>query len=93
MTKKAKRLEKVRQNPKTVSYEDLKLVLEDQGFQLDRSSGSHFHFILEIEGNVFRISVPYQRPFIKAAYIRESLKVIEQIQDIKSEQEADDEQN
>jgi predicted RNA binding protein YcfA (HicA-like mRNA interferase family) len=44
VSKRRKRLEKLRQNPKDVSFDDLRKVLEDFGFELVRSCGSHFAF-------------------------------------------------
>jgi hypothetical protein len=48
MSKRQKRLEKVRQNPKNVSFETLKTLLEDYGFEHIRTSGSHHTFIAVI---------------------------------------------
>jgi len=39
MTKRQKRLQKLRQNPKDVSFEELRQVLEDHGFVLDHATG------------------------------------------------------
>lgn len=67
MSKRKKRLERLRQNPKNVSFEDLQLVLEDYGFKLKRSSGSHHSFQLTISGEVRLLVVPYRRP-VKPVY-------------------------
>jgi predicted RNA binding protein YcfA (HicA-like mRNA interferase family) len=44
MTKRQKRLERIRQNPKAVSFQDLRQLLEDYGFKMRRISGSHYIF-------------------------------------------------
>ncbi|NOG64330.1 MAG: hypothetical protein HND46_13000 [Chloroflexi bacterium] len=44
MSKKEKRLQKIRQNRKNVSFEELAQVLEDWGFLFVRSKGSHHRF-------------------------------------------------
>ncbi len=41
MTKREKRLEKIRRNPKNVSKEELDLVLTDYGFVRREGKGSH----------------------------------------------------
>ncbi len=79
MTKREKRLAKIKQNPKDVSFDDLKLVLEDYGFELLRSSGSHHSFKIIINGVSHLFVVPYRRP-VKVVYVREALDLIEQIQ-------------
>jgi len=78
MTKRDKRLQKMRQNPKNVSFEDLKSVLEDFGFDLVRSSGSHHSFNVTIAGEPRLFVVPYQRP-VKSVYVREALQLIDEI--------------
>ncbi|MBL1136225.1 MAG: hypothetical protein D8M56_13030 [Chloroflexi bacterium] len=44
LSKKEKRLQKIRQNRKNVSFEELAQVLEDWGFLFVRSKGSHHRF-------------------------------------------------
>lgn len=41
MTKRDKRLQKLRQNPRQVSFEEIKQVLEDYGYIHVRTQGSH----------------------------------------------------
>lgn len=87
MTKREKRLQKLRQNPKNVSFEDLQTVLEDFGFELIRSSGSHHSFSITISGEPHLLVVPYHRP-VKSIYVREALKLIDLM-----EQESEEEDN
>lgn len=88
MTKREKRLRKIRQNPKNVSFEDLRKVLEDFGFELKRSSGSHHSFSIIIEGEPHLLVIPYRRP-VKTVYVREALKLIDHL--IEEEREENDE--
>ena len=73
-----KRLERIRQNPKNVSLEQLRQVLEDYGFSLDRVVGSHYIFRLKLKGELIRFSVPYRKP-VKVVYINDALKIIDEI--------------
>ena len=41
MSKKTKRLDSIRNNPKDVSFSELCLVLEDHGFNVRSGKGSH----------------------------------------------------
>ena len=45
MTKTDKKNQKIRRNPKNVKFQNLVSWLEDNGFSLDRVSGSHHVFI------------------------------------------------
>jgi hypothetical protein len=77
MSKKEKLVQKIRNNPKTVSFEDLDSVLTWYGFvKRSSSSGtSHVYYTL----GVYQISVPYRRPHVKATYVRQVLDILDQI--------------
>ncbi len=45
MTKTDKKNQKIRNNPNDVKFQDFILWLEDNGFSLDRISGSHHIFV------------------------------------------------
>jgi predicted RNA binding protein YcfA (HicA-like mRNA interferase family) len=91
MSKRKKRLERIRQNPKNVSFEDLRKLLEDYGFVLERSSGSHHSFKVEINGEYTLFVVPYRRP-VKPNYVRDALKLIDEIEgQLPREEDEDDE--
>lgn len=79
MSKRKKRLQRIRQNPKNVSFEDLRQLLEDYGFVLQRSSGSHHSFKVQIKGEYILFVVPYRRP-VKSNYVRDALQLIEEIE-------------
>jgi predicted RNA binding protein YcfA (HicA-like mRNA interferase family) len=78
MSKRSKRLAKIRQNPKNVSFESLRTVLEDYGFEHIRTSGSHHTFIAVIDERDWRLTIPFRRP-VKQPYVRASLKAIDEI--------------
>lgn len=88
MSKRKKRLQKLRQNPRNVSFDDLRQVLEDHGFEQVRSSGSHHAFSILIDGEPHLLVVPYRRP-VKPVYVREALRLI----DLLSADEADEDEN
>lgn len=79
MSKRKKWLQRIRQNPKNVSFEDLRQLLEDYGFVLQRSSGSHHSFKVQIKGEYILFVVPYRRP-VKSNYVRDALQLIEEIE-------------
>lgn len=88
MSKRFKRLQRLRKNPKNVSFDDLRLVLEDFGFILERSSGSHHSFKIRIRGENQLLVIPYSRP-VKSIYVKEAVALIDEI--IAERQEVDEE--
>jgi hypothetical protein len=62
MSKRQKRLQKLRQNPRNVSLDELRQVLEDYSFWLDLIVGGHHmlgHNLVNVSGNLgFRSTNP-----------------------------------
>jgi predicted RNA binding protein YcfA (HicA-like mRNA interferase family) len=86
MTKREKRLKKLRQNPKNISFDDLKQVLEDYGFILDRVVGSH-HIFRAVHGErSWRLTIPMKHP-IKSIYVKQSITAIDEIQSMQPGQD------
>ncbi|MBC7871243.1 MAG: type II toxin-antitoxin system HicA family toxin [Chitinophagaceae bacterium] len=71
ISKREKPLQKLRQNPKNVSFDELKQVLEDYGFEHMRTAGSHHTFIAIHGEKDWRLTIPFHRP-IKQAYVMKS---------------------
>ena len=78
MSKREKRLQKIRQNPNNVSIDELAQVLKDYGIEYDHATGSHHIYRYTLNGQKLRLSIPYRKP-IKAIYVKESILVIDQI--------------
>ena len=78
MSKRAKRLQRLRSNPKNVTFDDLRTVLEDYGFTLERSSGSHHSFKAKIAGEFRLLVVPYSRP-VRPIYVKDAIELIDEI--------------
>jgi predicted RNA binding protein YcfA (HicA-like mRNA interferase family) len=76
MTKREKRLQKMRRNPRGVRFSELRQVLEDHGFKLARVSGSHHTFRAEIRGRVWTQTLPRK---ILSVYVKQVLKSIDEI--------------
>lgn len=72
MSKKEKLIYSMRNNPKDVSFEDLKKVLLDFGYEVENSGGSHWVFRKD---NFETQVVPRKKP-IKAIYVIRALKAI-----------------
>lgn len=94
MSKKQKRLQKLRQNPKNVSMDDLRVVLEDFGFELINTVGSHHTFSVTVNNQIELLVIPFRRP-IKTIYVKKALRLIEKIiqaeQDTSTQHDKEDE--
>ena len=90
MSKRQKRLERIRQNPNNVSLADLQRVLEDYGFEYRKTVGSHYTFTYVINDETRLFVVPFKRP-IKPIYVKQALRIIDQIIEQQAEDEEDDE--
>lgn len=90
MAKKEKRLERLRQHPKNVSFDDLKQVLEDYGFILRKVTGSHHTFKKQAEGKSWTITIPFRKPHVKSTYVKQVLAIIEEIEAAEGEKDEPD---
>ena len=83
MTKREKLRRRIERNPKNVSFDDLRTLLESFGFELKRSRGSHHSFVAEIGSQKYILVVPFQRP-LKSVYVKQALAMIKQIEESES---------
>lgn len=79
MSKKQKRLQKLRQNAKNVSFDEIQQVLIDYGFYLSSINGSHHVFKAHEGDTTFRVVIPLRKP-IKPVYVDEVLQTIDAIE-------------
>ncbi|MGE5576973.1 MAG: type II toxin-antitoxin system HicA family toxin [Syntrophothermus sp.] len=77
-----KLLEKVRNNPKTVRFEELDKILRRNGFRCRQPHGGSSHYVYIKDATT--LVVPFQKPYIKEIYVRQ---VIEHIGDLVPEGE------
>lgn len=77
MTKKAKLFQKIKNNPKVVSFNDLDGLLIGYGFACRAPSSGSSHHIYTLGRH--QISVPYKRPYVKEVYVRHVLEILAQI--------------
>jgi predicted RNA binding protein YcfA (HicA-like mRNA interferase family) len=89
MSKRRKRLERIRQNPNNVLLDELRRVLEDYGFKYKQTVGSHYTFSYRLGGQTRLFVVPFRRP-VKPIYIRRAIKLIDAILAEQGEDDSDD---
>lgn len=90
ITEREIRLEYIRLHSNNPSLADLRTLLEDYGFQYRNTVGSHYTFSYELGGKTRLFVVPFRRP-VKPIYIKQALKVIDQIIQEQDEDEPNDE--
>lgn len=90
MSKRKKRLEKIRQNPKNVRRDELDSTLQDAGFSPDFTAGSHTTYR---HSSGMRITVAAHDQFVPAYIVRQALKAIDSLPKTGDDSANDDDEN
>ena len=77
MATRDKRLAKIRRNPRTVRFAQMRVVLEDFGFVARRGNGDHVVFSHPLLADV--LPIPEKRPYILAPYVKDALALIDRL--------------
>lgn len=76
MSRRDKQIERMRQNPKNVRFEDIDVLLRALGFE-GRQRGSHVTYA----NGRHQITVPFQKPFIKPVYVKLLLQLLDELEE------------
>jgi len=79
MTHREKLLQKIRNNPRQVSFADLDKLLLASGFVRRAPRSGSSHFIYTRAGHV--LSVPYKRPHLGQTYVKQALQMLDLIEE------------
>jgi predicted RNA binding protein YcfA (HicA-like mRNA interferase family) len=74
MSKREKLRERLKNNPSSATFSDLRKLLEQEGFALDRVTGSHHIFTK----NEITFVVPVHSNKVKSIYVKRVIELIEQ---------------
>ncbi len=77
MTKKQKLIEKIKDNPKKIRFQELDKVLVSIGFKKRQPSKGSSHYIYTING--VTVTIPYQRPYVKVVYVKKVVQILEEL--------------
>jgi len=77
MNKREKLFKRLKNNPNNATFLDIQTLLKQEGFDLDRVTGSHHVFI---KGDITFV-VPVHENKVKAVYVRRVIELIEQSKD------------
>jgi len=83
MSKRKKLRERLKNNPNNVNFSDIRKLLEQEGFVLDRVTGSH-HIFTKDE-TIF--VVPVHNNKVKTIYVKRVIELIEQTENQTDEEE------
>jgi predicted RNA binding protein YcfA (HicA-like mRNA interferase family) len=75
MVRRAKLFEKLKNNPKDATFEQIAKLLGSEGFSLDRISGSHHIYK---NGTVIFV-LPVHGKKVKTVYVKRLIEIIEKI--------------
>jgi predicted RNA binding protein YcfA (HicA-like mRNA interferase family) len=77
ITKKEKLLNRIKNNPITVKFEELDKILQDVGFERRQPSGGSSHYTYGLADKI--LTVPYKKPYIKVIYVKMAIKLLEDL--------------
>jgi hypothetical protein len=79
MTKREKLIEKLRNNPRNARFEQIDSLLTYYGFERRQTKSGTSHYVYKREGYP-PITVPYKRPFINSVYVKQVIRILDEIQ-------------
>jgi predicted RNA binding protein YcfA (HicA-like mRNA interferase family) len=76
MSRKRDGFDRIKNNPKNVSYKDLDHLLQETGFVLRKPKSGTSHRVYKIEGCPELLTVPIAKP-VNEIYVKKALKLIQ----------------
>lgn len=67
----------MKNNPKSIRFEELDKILNDVGFSCRQPKGGSSHYTYVLEDKL--LTIPYNRPFIKVIYIKMAIRILEEL--------------
>lgn len=92
MTKHEKRLQKARNNPKAVSYDDFVLILEGEGYTIRMTKGSHRVAYKQLEETEFIITFAEPHGNKKSVHENAVKKLFKQLEKIAELEEGNEDE-
>ena len=76
MSQLEKLLARIRNNPKTVKFEDLDKILRREGYERRQPSGGSSHYTYRKPGNM-PLTIPREAPYVKEEYAKLVIDAVE----------------
>lgn len=77
MSKKEKLVNKIKNNPKTVRFEELDKILKSIGFERRQPSKGSSHYTYTLLN--MTLTIPYKKPYVKVIYVKMVIKILEEL--------------
>lgn len=81
MTKKEKLFERIKNNPRNVRFSDLRSLLKEENFFLERIMGSHHIF----RKDKYIFVIPVHNDQVKTVYVKKVVELIEDLRKLKGD--------
>jgi predicted RNA binding protein YcfA (HicA-like mRNA interferase family) len=75
MTKKSKLYSRIKNNPRGITFSELRIFLEDNGFAFKRQSGSHFVY----SKKEITFVIPSHNNKVKEIYVKRVIDIIDKM--------------
>ncbi len=79
MSKQDKLIQKLRQNPKNVRFEEIDTLLGGLGFEKRQRGTSHAVYTISGQRP---LTIPFRTPFILPVYVKQVLQVLDELDDV-----------
>lgn len=76
MSQWEKLLARIRNNPKTVTFDELDTLLQRAGFRRRQPRSGSSHYVYTKEDRI--LTVPKHSPYVKAVYVEQALRVLDE---------------
>jgi len=73
-----KLLQRIKNSPKTVRFEELDKVLRKSGFKCRQPNGGSSHHTYTKPGMPLILTVPHKEPYVKEFYVKQVIKALEE---------------
>ena len=90
MSKRGKLRQKLRNNPRNATKQDIETLLLGYGFVLDRVSGSHHIYTYKVDDVTHRLVIPFHGQKVKVDYVLWALEVLDEIEAGESDDDSED---
>ena len=80
MTKRDKDLERLRQNPRSVRFEDLDKVLRRFGFEVSQPRSGSSHYVYK--HGAYKLVVAKHEPFVHSKAVKAVIDILDEIADL-----------
>lgn len=76
MSKWKKLLERIKNNPKTVRFDEVSKILQHEGYEERQPKGGSSHYVYRKDGEP-PITIPRALPYVKEEYVKQVIEAVD----------------